>query len=543
MKVKFFLSLLLGAALTASAEGYKDGIEYYKAGQYENAKTILSQTLNRPDTDKSTAYYYLGQIALVNNSVEEAKADFEKGIAANSENPYNYVGLGSVALLQKNTGTANEYFKDALKLGKKNHEITVDIARAYYNADPVAFTKEVEKYLAKAHKDSKHTEPAIYILEGDMLFDAKDLGGAAGKYEMATTYDIDNPEGYVKYANAYMGVNPQYGIAKLEELLAKQPGSALAQRELAEKYYHTSQWTKAAEQYGKYIQNPNHFPEDRARYAVLLYANSDYAKSLEVAKTLLAANPNDFQTRRVEFLDLAELKNYPDAAKAAEDFLSLTPNTARNEKFNPNDYITYGSVLMQLGQDSLALVQYEKAVEIDPTKFDNYKVLAEAYTKGKEYLKAAEAFNKYISGNPDPSLTDYLMASGRWLNAASHVDKEDVAGRENAAKKGLEAIQKVIDEASTASPVFYQRKGRLHYALAGKADENVKDDYTKVIELLDTDPANADPANASNKLSLYSEAYLFIGSYYQEQGDTEQQNANYAKSDYYKQLLKGDTQE
>ena len=71
MKVKFFLSLLLGAALTASAEGYKDGIEYYKAGQYENAKTILSQTLNRPDTDKSTAYYYLGQIAIVNSNVED----------------------------------------------------------------------------------------------------------------------------------------------------------------------------------------------------------------------------------------------------------------------------------------------------------------------------------------------------------------------------------------------------------------------------------------------------------------------------------------
>lgn len=539
MKIKFLLTLALGAALTASAEGYKDGIEYYKAGQYSNAKTILEQTLNQPGTDKAMAYYYLGQVALTEDNVAAAKTAFENGIAANDNNPYNYVGLGSVALLQKNADAANDYFKDALKLGKKNHEITVDIARAYYNADPVAFAKEVEKYLAKAHKDSKHAEPAIYILEGDMLFDAKDLGGAATKYEMATTYDLDNPEGYVKYANAYMGVNPQYGVAKLEELLQKQPGSALAQRELAEKYYLTNQWTKAANQYGKYIQNPNHFPEDRARYAVLLYANSEYDKSLEVANSLLATNPNDFQTRRVQFLDLAELKNYPEAAKAAQEFLALTPNTARNEKFNPNDYITYGSILTELGQDSIALLQYEKAVEVDPSKYDNYKVLAEAYTKSQKYQEAAEAFDKYIQANPDPSLTDYLIASGRWLNATSHVPEGDTALKEKDGKKGLEAINKVIAEASTPSPVFYQRQGRLYYALAGKSDENVKNSYTKVVELLDADPANADPANAANKLGLYKEAYLFIGSYYQEQGDTENQNASYAKSDYYDKLMKG----
>lgn len=542
MKFKFLVSLFLGVAVTASAEGYKDGIEYFKAGQFANAKTILEQTLNNSGTDKAMAYYYLGQIALQHKNDAAAKKSFEAGVQANPECAYNYVGLGAVALLDGQTSTAKEYFKDAMKIGKKNHEITVDVARAYYNADPVKFAKEIDDYLAKAHKDSKHAEPAIYILEGDMLFDAKDLGGAAAKYEMATTYDEGNPEGYVKYANAYMGVNPQYGVAKLEELLSKQPGSALAQRELAEKYYQTNQWTKAANQYGKYITNPNHFPEDRARYAVLLYANSEYDKSLEVANSLLAQNPGDFQTRRVQFLDLAELKNYPEAAKAAQAFLSMTPNTARNEKFNPNDYITYGYVLSEMGNDSVAIEQYVKAVELDPSKYDNYKTLAEAYTKAQDYQKAAEAFDSYITNNPDPSLTDYLIASGRWLNATSHTDKEDTATREANAKKGLAAIEKVIAEASTPSPVFYQRKGRLYYNMNGKSDENVRDAYLKVVEILDADPANADPSNPSNKLPLYSEAYLFIGNYYEQIGDKENQNANYAKSDYYTKLLKGEAE-
>ncbi len=535
MNLKTILpALLLGAALTASAYGYKDGIEYYKAGQYANAKEILERNINDASTDKALAYYYLGQTALAQNDKAAAKGYFDKGIAANAENPYNYVGLGSIDLLNGDKKAAESQFSQAQKLGKKNNEITVDIARAYYNADPVKYDAEVQKLLAKAHKDSKNQEPAIYILEGDMLFDAKDLGAAAGKYEQAITWDKDNPEGYVKYANAYVGVNPQYAVNKLEELKAKQPQSALAQRELAEKYYETSQWTKAAQQYGEYIQNPNHFPEDKARYAVLLYANSEYQKSLDVANELLANDPNNFVMQRIKMLDLAGLNQNEAADAAAQSFFKLTPKGA--EKFTPNDHLTYASVLEGLGQDSLAIIQYESAVAIDPTRADNLKTLSAAYTKAANYQKAAEAFDKYIAATENPSLTDYLQASGRWLNAANR--SEDLAVKADDAQNGINAINKVIEGATEAAPEYYQRLGRLYFAKAGnQSDDNVLNSYQKVVEILDADPANADPANAKNKLALYSEAYLFMGNYYQAQGDKDSQNEMYQKSDYYKQLL------
>ena len=55
MKIKLFFSLLLAGGLVASAQsqGYKDGIEYYKAGQYNNAKEILERTLNQSGTDQA----------------------------------------------------------------------------------------------------------------------------------------------------------------------------------------------------------------------------------------------------------------------------------------------------------------------------------------------------------------------------------------------------------------------------------------------------------------------------------------------------------
>lgn len=44
MKFKLILSLLVAGGLSAAAQsqGYIDGIDYYKAGQYSNAKEILS---------------------------------------------------------------------------------------------------------------------------------------------------------------------------------------------------------------------------------------------------------------------------------------------------------------------------------------------------------------------------------------------------------------------------------------------------------------------------------------------------------------------
>lgn len=64
MKLKFLFSLLLAGSLTASAQGYKDGVEYFKADQFANAKTLLERNLGTATSpaDKALAYYYLGAI-------------------------------------------------------------------------------------------------------------------------------------------------------------------------------------------------------------------------------------------------------------------------------------------------------------------------------------------------------------------------------------------------------------------------------------------------------------------------------------------------
>ena len=99
MKFKSLLTLCLaGASITAVAQGYKDGIEYYKADQFKNAKELLIRNINNADTDKAASYYYLGCIAMKEGNNAEALELFNKGIESNANYAYNYVGLGAIDL-------------------------------------------------------------------------------------------------------------------------------------------------------------------------------------------------------------------------------------------------------------------------------------------------------------------------------------------------------------------------------------------------------------------------------------------------------------
>ena len=86
MKFKLLLSLLAAGTLSVAAQqGYKDGVEYYRADKVDDAKIILDRTINDASTDKAEANYYLGMIALSQGDNAAAKSYFEKGISANAE--------------------------------------------------------------------------------------------------------------------------------------------------------------------------------------------------------------------------------------------------------------------------------------------------------------------------------------------------------------------------------------------------------------------------------------------------------------------------
>lgn len=521
MKFKLLFSFLLGSAFCLSAQqGYKDGIEYFRADQPEEAEIILQRTINDSATDKAEAFYYLGMIELQKGKAADAKAYFDKGVAANAENANNYVGQGAVALKNGNKSEAEACFKAARQIDKKDPKILVEIARAYYNADPVAYAKDIEKTLADARKLAKKTpEPAIYILEGDMLAQTN-VGDAAGYYEMAQQADPETkyPEAYVKYARTYFTVNPVFSIDKLKDLLSRQPNSALAQRELAEKYYESDRLTLAAEQYGKYIENPNHFKKDEIRYVALLHFGKKYQESYDLAGKILAEEPGNIYMQRMQFLNLEKLGKHQEAVAAAEKFLN---NPAAKGKIVPNDYTTLGDVYQALGQDTLAAKQFENAVAVAPDRKELLKDLSGAYTKAKMYREAAEAQQKFVDEG-EATTNDIFMLARRYQNVAA--TETDSVAKMQVIDKAIAIVDQVLEKVPDNSTILMTKARMLFVKNNNVANQETVDAFIKVVDLLDQNPDNK-----TKKKADYITAYNQIGNFYLKQGDNENAKLYFSK--------------
>lgn len=543
MKIKsLVLTMAAASALFASAQnqGYKDGIEYYRIDQFDNAKEILNKTMPESGVERSEALYYLGSIALKEGNVDAARKAFDEGIALDPKNGYNFVGLGAIALKQGDEKAAADQFKLATKAQNKSF-IHVAIARAYYEADPVTYAKEYDKFMKQATgKNMK--DPSIYVLKGDVLRDkalangvddGTAIGQAASEYEQAIFFDENAPEAYVKYARVYVHVNPDYAINRLKELNAKAPNSAMAQRELAERYYDNNQWTLSAQQYGKYIENPNHFVKDEERYAVLLYFGERYDESLDVAKRILKTEPNSAQMRRMLFLNLEKKGDFKGAREAAESFFQ-TPGVT----FTANDYTTYANILNELEDYDAEVIAREKAVEANPQKTELLKDLATAYsqaggrankaedvaTANAYYIKAKDATQKYIDGGNFVT-QDLVDLGNRWQNVAA-TSPVDSPEREAAITAAIAAVDQVIERVPD-NFVPYRNKARMTLVKNGnKPSQETVDAYTKAIEILD-----ADPEAKEKRVDVYREAYSQIAGYYIGEGDKAS-----AKSWYLKML-------
>ena len=522
MKTKFLFAslILMGASLVTNAQGYKDGIEYYKVDRLDNAKELLERNLNDARTDKAEAFYYLGQIALHQGKVSEAAANFEKGIAANANNPYNYVGQAAIAL--RNGGDAKALLEKARKLVKKDPKLEVEIARAYYDANPTTYAKDIDKCIKNARKWSPE-DPDSYIFEADTKADKKDWGNAAGIYELAFGQDPNNIEAYVKYANTYFNVVPSIAIQRLEELQAKVPNSALVQRELAEKYYADNLGTKAAEQYGKYIKNPNHFAQDEVRYVQLLFFGDKFEESYDLATQLInrltPGDENIYYMKRMQLYNLVQLKKWPEAVEAGKSFFdTMIPKGSARES---RDYTDYGQALLEVGNGAEAISAFEAALKLNPNNFDLIRYMGDSYAETEDYVNAAAYYQRlYDSGHCKANDIFYLSRYYYGIASNKELDEAVKADALNKSQQYLDEVDKMVP----GNVQIVNQKARLAMFREGDANTGAAvEPYRELISILD---AKEDKSGYQN---YYRSAYSYLAGYYFNRGDKATAKSYYQK--------------
>lgn len=526
MKTKLFIAGLLIAAASISgwAQGYKDGIEYYKVEQLDNAKELLERNLNATGTNKSEAYYYLGQIALQQGNTSEAQSYFDKGVAADAGNPYNYVGQAAVAL--KKGSNAKALIEQARKLNKKDPKLEIEIARAYYNANPTSYAKDIEKCVKNARKWNP-TDPDSYIFEADTYADKKEWGTAAGNYELAFSNDPNNIEAYVKYANTYFNVNPTMAIERLEELNAKRPGSALVQRQLAEKYYSDNQGAKAAAQYGEYIKNPNHFAQDEVRYVQLLFFGEKYKESYDLATSLIGKlSPTDskvFYMRRMQLYNLVQLEDWHDAVEAGDAFFKMAKTA--DAEYEVRDYTDFGKALQEDEKPERAIEAYNKAIELNPKNTDLIRNMGDSYAGAQDYAKAASYYQRLVDTQQNTS-NDIFILSRYYYYLAS--DTQDPTVKADAIVKSQQYIDQV-DALVPGNVQIVNQKANLAKLIEGeKITGKAIPAYKELLSILDTKEDKSDYSR------YYKYAYNYLANYEFTLGDKS------LAKEYYKKWLEHD---
>ena len=526
MKFKsLFVAAFMAMAVAASAQTHKEGVEYYKADQLENAKELLTRNFNNAGTDKAIANYYLGQIALDEKKYDEAKKYFEAGVQANADYANNYIGLGALALKQGNKKEAEEQFKLAEKRVKKDPAAEIAIARAYYESDPTAYAKEIEKRVNKARKNNMQA-PEIYIFEGDQKKDVKDWGGAAAKYEMAKSYDANATEAYVKYANLYTMVNPEYAVKMLQELLSVNPTSALGQRELANAYYNKKDYANAAKEYGDYVKNPNHFKQDEDRYAFLLFYSQDFQKGYDYATQLLNANPGNFTARRYQFMNAA---NIPALAEKlvpmAEELLAAHNANPTANKFAAIDFTLIADEFKNAKRIDEAIAVLNEAMQEMPENANFNKQLAMTFVEQGNLSKASDAFEGYIAKTEKPTYNDYIQQATFSLYAGAENKADNPAKAEEYFKKAEANANKAHEELPDNYKPYKTLGDVAMYRAAN--DEEVKTAafpmYTEAATLLEK---ASDPSRyAGDAKNIYN----YLGNYYLDHKDVAKAKENFNK--------------
>ena len=327
----------------------------------------------------------------------------------------------------------------------------------------------------------------------------------------------------MKYANTYFNVNPEMAIERLEELQAKVPNSALVQRELAEKYYADNLGAKAAEQYGKYIKNPNHFAQDEVRYVQLLFFGEKYQESLNLATDLVnKLNPTDskvFYMKRMQLYNLVQLEKWPEAVEAGRSFFANAIPQGSN--YEVRDYTDYGLALQTAGLPEEAIAAYEKAIELNPNNADLLRFMGDSYADTENFVKAAEYYQRLVDSGNNKS-NDLFTLSNYYLGIASSEGLDDMT-KANALTKSQFYIDEV-DKLVPGNVQIVNQKAKIAKFREGDANNGAAlSAYQELLSILDAKP------DKSGYERYYKYAYNYLATYYFTKGDKATAKTYYQK--------------
>ncbi|MDD5571422.1 MAG: tetratricopeptide repeat protein, partial [Bacteroidales bacterium] len=414
------------SSFAIKAQDLQTAIKLTESEQFESAKTAF-ESLLKSNPQNGDVYYYYGEFHLkkyftdtASVSVKDvsgpATANFNSGIQNDPTNPLNYVGLGKVALLFNDNVNAKMNFDKAISLlpsrTNKTSKVTPErqsftylrIAEAYVRAES-RDTIMVFPLLRKIEED-QIKNPEYFLILGDAyLFLLNDGSNAILNYKRAQELDAKSAKAKMRLGQLWVRAKKYTdALGFYKEAIKADSTFAPAYRELAELYYMAGQYDNAKDNYKKYLDLSPGNLYAKVRYASFLFLAKDYSEAIKIINEVIEKDQSyTYLYRLLAYSYFESNSQFDKGLIAIEKFFKET----KSDKLIPSDYKYYGLLLAKNKKDSVAIVYYKRALEMDTTFSDLYTNIAISYLKQKKYDESINAFNKKISLGKG-SAGDYL---------------------------------------------------------------------------------------------------------------------------------------
>jgi tetratricopeptide (TPR) repeat protein len=392
--------------------------------------------------------------------------------------------------------------KPFYKKNKKNAEILLGFARAFYEAKDTANAAVYADYALKA--DKKYA-PA-YILKGDLRALAEDGGGAALLYDQAIYFDPKNPDGYRKYASVYRKISPQGAIAKLNDLRTQLPDYPV-DAIIGHINYISNNFDEAIAAYDKVPQSKLE-KMDIIESAFSAYLTQKYDKGLQMSELGLQKEPRNSTLNRLAMFCNTEKGNF----EKALDYADRLFNKSDSANISYMDYVYYGNALNGLKRHDEAIAQYKKALE---QEFDNadkkagvVKTLSDAYKGVNDYDNAIKYYQQFLNDVSKASASDHAGLGRLYAQHANAL--EDKAAKMEKLRLADEVYAGLLTKYQDVEDYVAFQRARIGMQMdPDSKQELAKPHYEKLVELLGS---KAERDNTDNVRLI--EAYRYLISYY-----------------------------
>lgn len=506
------------------------GLSFAQSLQQANAKTEnerYREALNdfkklvAADPINGETYFYYGDCYFEMEELDSAKMMWKKGYEVDKLRAMPLVGYGRVLWLDGKKTEAQAEFTKALLLAKKDKLKKAEVIRGIAEIYIEAPTKNLDEALIMLEEAilKDPTNEDNYLLKGDALYarNSSDASEALKAYNQVLVINPKSPRGIVRKALIYQRAKNEEEANKMyNEAKAIDPTYAPAYRLNAELYMMFGKNKKAIENWEKYLELNNNL-DSRYRYVNALYSAKQWCEMIPQLDILVQGGIKNFFIERFytfAFNDCNSDSLSLDKALAASDrFFAIVPQ----DKINYQDYKVRGTILQKKGQDSLAILAFEKAAAMNESGYKELSNdLIKMYTKNKMYEKLITAYEVRRQKNGK------LLAQEQFeLGKAYYFGRADY-------KSADSIFAVVIKNDSTYTPAYLFR-ARSNYKMDTNNEKWMAFPYyLKVSELIKPEDRN----QAAKKASIL-ESLRYLADYYQR---SEKKDLLIAKS-YFEQIL------